>query len=139
MVEYESGTSKNRAIILLNYSDKTAVSTDKYARAGEVLTSSTKGVPMLKAGSLVSISVIYDISSYAASGNFRIYAKIDDSNTINTSRGIDSDGTFTDSAEAVAGAHTFGQGQLIQAYIDKVSGTYSWNDAIILIEVEYND
>ncbi len=139
MVEYESGTSKNRAIILLNYSDKTAGSTDKYARAGEVLTASTKGVPMIKAGSIVGISAIYTISNYSAAGNFRVYAKIDDSNTINTSRGIDTDGTFTDSAEVVAGSHTFGQGQLITAYIDKVSGIYNWNDAIIMIEVEFND
>jgi len=139
MVEYDSGTSKNRAILCFNRSEKSGIDIPKYARFGEIETSANQGVVMVRPGSIVGITMNVAIDPYSSPGNFRVTSKINDDNKLFTSTGIDGDPFYSEQSSAPAGVHHFGNGDLIQVYIDPVSGVYSWKNCIIMVEVEYTD
>ncbi len=111
-----------------------------YMKAGEVLMTNTKALTMIRAGSIVGISINYDITNDPNS-TFRIEVLKNGSvvwnNIINSDVGDDKETKFTQSR----GDDNFDSGDTIAVRLNHTGlaiGNIDVNDVVVMLEFYYN-
>ena len=124
---------------IIQYGSAAKITATSYLRtAGNTLCRSDVGNKMMRSGSIVGFSYVFDVTGVTTHGNFDIEIRVNDSTVMS--------GTITIPAFGIAvyegyttqarDTDTFSAGDLIQAHITYNSGQYTIGRSMVLVDLQ---
>lgn len=104
-----------------------------------VVMSGTKGYAMSRAGSIVSVSLLADCTSYGSSGDAGIEVYKNGAVVYSASATVSGMGIFKTYGKQARGTDTFNAGDVISLKYVIISGTFTLDDFICYVEVVFDD
>jgi len=111
---------------------------DVFMYLGDVITTATWSIPMVRAGSIVGLAACVQVGSHTDGATVQFVTKIDNVDKLTlTTAAINDNIVYTPApATAARGTHTFTAGQILSVY-QNLTGTCTWKP-IVVVEVVYN-
>ena len=131
------GESKGSRVLITAGNSVNYTGLEKYMKVGSCLINGDKGIPMVRAGSIVGMSVMVDVSSFTGAGTFTYKCYKNGVRVYEGSYTISSTGITTHEITQSRGTTTFVAGDKI-----KLSGSgwvgYTISDTIITLELQFD-
>ena len=100
--------------------------------------SATRGFVLMHNGSVIGLSIQYNVNSYSAGAHLKAQVRIDNTTVLEDDWTVDRTGTKIRLLTQARGTDTFAAGQLAQLAVG-VTGTVSHDYPLMLAELQYDD